>query len=84
MIYYPICRQSSHCRWNPGIQSKKTGEYTIMPSVFCRFVGHEVVISDDVPDGCPFALEHAIIEQDVPEDFIARLSGERIEEDDET
>ena len=81
MIYYPICRKCQHCKWKSGKVDKKTGGYEMMPSVFCKLAVRDLLMSDSTPDGCLFAIEHVLIEQDVPEDFVAHMSGERDEDE---
>jgi len=59
-----------------------TGEICHFPSVTCqKAFGAVLLMDDEHPEGCLYALEHLLSTQNIPESHARRMSGRQ--EDDE-
>jgi hypothetical protein len=75
MIDFGLCRNCDYCGdWAPG-EVTDTGEVGVRPSVRCELSGDLLLMNSDAPRGCPYALEHKLVTQDVPVAFADHMSG---------
>ena len=75
MIDFGLCRKCEQCgEFDPG-QHTESGELGVRPSVKCELNGAVLLMNSDAPKGCPFALEHKLVTQDVPQSFANHMSN---------
>jgi hypothetical protein len=76
MINFNLCRKCDNCRvWDKG--KEDSGSLGIRPSVTCGLTNDILLMNSDAPKGCPYALEHKLVTQDVPQGFANYMSGYR-------
>lgn len=76
MIDFGLCRNCGHCgEWEPG--STENGEVGIRPSINCELNGDLLLMNSDVPEDCPYSLEHKMFMQNVPVAFADHMSNNR-------
>lgn len=80
MISLSICRKCAHSAWFPH-RENSDGEIEVGPAVSCEIhhFGTELLtMSSDVPDECPFSLEHLVLTQDADPEMAVALSVGRV------
>jgi len=74
MISFNVCKKCPHGTFGSP-REDEDGNIVVMPSIECGMIDSMLLMNSDVPDGCPFVLEHSLITQSVPTDFADKMSG---------
>ena len=74
MIDLKLCKKCAECTYVPQVEM---GSFVVRPCIICGLTGEGLMMCDDPPDNCPYAMEHALVTQDMPIEFARSLSGRR-------
>lgn len=74
MIEFSLCRKCPNGIFQPV--KELNGETKVRANTKCSLVdGDLLLMNSDIPKGCPYALEHKLVTQDVPVTFANHMSG---------
>jgi hypothetical protein len=74
MIHFRTCKFCGKGEWEPP-RYGPDGEIEIYPSVRCEVCGESLLMNSEVPEKCPYILEHKLAMQSVSIRDADRLSG---------
>jgi len=74
MLCFRICRKCQLGEYHEE-QYGEDGKMAVMPSVLCHKHEEELLMNSDLPDGCPYQLEHLLSCQDIPQKLADMVSG---------
>jgi len=74
MVSFRICRKCQHGEYHKE-EYDEDGRMTVRPSVHCTLFQQELLMNAEVPENCPYLLEHKIVCQDIPVRLANMVSG---------
>jgi hypothetical protein len=76
MVNLQICRKCEFGEYTPE-ERDEASQLKVCPSVRCKKTEDLLLMNSEVPDVCPYLLEHQISCQDIPVELADSLSGGR-------
>jgi hypothetical protein len=74
MVNLQICRKCQFGEFTPE-EREEDGRLKVCPSVRCGKTEDFLLMNSELPDICPYLLEHQMSCQDIPSEFADALSG---------
>lgn len=74
MVNLQICRKCQFGEFSPEERDGE-GRLKVCPSVRCKKTEDMLLMNSELPDICPYQLEHQISCQDIPAELADSLSG---------
>jgi len=69
MIDFTLCKKCKNCLELSPSEFNDRGEFVVLSSVECE-IGGLLLMKSEVPEGCPFVLEHLMSQDKLIEDLI--------------
>jgi hypothetical protein len=74
MVNFQICRICQFGEFSPEERDAE-GQLKVCPSIRCKKTEDMLLMNSELPDICPYLLEHQVSCQDIPDELADGLSG---------
>lgn len=74
MVNFKICQQCQYGEYQAE-ERDADGVLSVRPTVHCKLTEDILLMNSNVPEPCPFGLEHMLSCQDMPPNIANYISG---------